>query len=55
VGLIRKTGLGETLSLGDVGALYREMAAMLPGFKGKLVKHAALIQGKTATLNAARS
>jgi hypothetical protein len=53
--LVCNAGLGETLSLGEVGALYREMAQMLPGFEGKLVKHAALIQGKTATLNASRS
>ena len=50
--LVCNAGLGEALSLGDVGALYRELAEMLPGFKGKLVKHAAVIQGKTATLNA---
>lgn len=53
--LVCNAGLGESLSLGDVGALYRELRDMLPGFEGKLVKHAAVIQGKTATLAAAGS
>jgi len=44
--VIVNAGLGESLTFGDVHALYREMDAMLPGFKGALEKNAARIRGK---------